>query len=152
MHEALAPPAIDVIESNAAELAQAGRLARLFPQREEAHAVAFLVGNQQERIELPEPLYRVLCDALAIISRGDAVVIGSVHQLLTTTEAANLLGISRQYLIRLIQRNELQCEMVGRHRRLRLGEILTYRKQRAIHRRKTLEELTVIDEELGAYE
>lgn len=137
---------------HAATLAQAGRLVQLFPPRAEDQSVAFLVGPGQERVELPEAIYRVLRDTVAILSRGDAIVIGSIHQLLTTTEAADLLGISRQYLIRLIERQELQCEMVGRHRRLRLGDVLAYREKRAAHRRKALDTLTALDEELGAYE
>src|SRR5271169_5830724 len=103
MHASFVPPAVDVIESSAAVLAQAGRMVRLLPQQAESQGIAFLIGPTQERMELPEAICRVLYDAVAILSRGDAVVIGSVHQLLTTTEAADLLGISRQYLIRLIE-------------------------------------------------
>lgn len=152
MHASLLPPAIDVIESSPATLAQAGHMVRIFPKRGEGQSVAFLVGPGQERVELPEAIYRVLRDAVAILSQGDAIVIGSVHQLLTTTHAANLLGVSRQYLIRLIENKDLQCEMVGRHRRLRLGDVLAYREKRALHRRQALDELTTLDEELGAYE
>ncbi|HEV3156077.1 MAG TPA: helix-turn-helix domain-containing protein [Candidatus Baltobacteraceae bacterium] len=152
MHATRASSTLDVIEGTPAELAQAGHLVDLFPQRMDAQAVVFLVGFPQERIELSDAIYRVLRDAVTILSRGDAIVIGSVHQLLTTTETANLLGISRQYVIRLIGRNELQCEMVGRHRRLHLKEVLAYRERRAAHRRQALDEMTVLDEELGAYD
>jgi excisionase family DNA binding protein len=152
MHAALPQPAIDVIEGTVFTPAQAGRLIQLFSPQGTESSITFLVGPRQERVELPEALYRVLSDALIILSRGDAIVIGSIHQLLTTTAAADLLGISRQYLIRLIERRELECEMVGRHRRLRLRDVLAYREQRASQRRGALDKLTALDEELGAYE
>lgn len=143
---------MDVIEGNAVTPAQAGQLIQLFPPKGTEQSLAFLIGPGQERVELPAALYRVLSDALAILSRGDAVVIGSIHQMLTTTEAADLLGLSRQYLIRLIERQELACEMVGRHRRLRLRDVLAYRERRATQRHDALDKLTALDEELGAYE
>jgi excisionase family DNA binding protein len=95
---------------------------------------------------------RTLLAAVKILSRGDAIAIGAVHHRLTTTEAADLLGVSRQYLIRLIDRGELPHELVGRHRRLRLGDVLAYKSLRTIERQKALDELTRLDAELGAYD
>ena len=111
-----------------------------------------LVGPNQERLELPQSLFRALRDAVEILERGDASVIGAVHREMTTTQAANLLGISRQYLTRLVDRGELPHAMVGSHRRLKLGDVIAYRTDRAIERRRALREMAKLDVELGAYD
>jgi excisionase family DNA binding protein len=108
------------------------------------------IGSDQQQLELPEAVCRTLRDAVEILRRGDAIAIGAVRHQLTTTEAADLLGVSRQYLIRLIERGDLHHELVGRHRRLRLGDVLAYKSWRAIERRNALSELTSLDAELGA--
>jgi excisionase family DNA binding protein len=143
---------VDVIEGRERDHAAAERMGALLPRRAQPGAFVLLVGPNEERLELPEPVYRALRDAVDILGRGDAIVMGSVHQKLTTTEAADLLGISRQYLTRLIDRGELPHEMVGRHRRVHLGDVLAYRSRRAVERRKALSEMTKLDVELGAYE
>lgn len=140
-----------VIEGGKPDQAAAERINELI-RRHHARFSAFLVGPHDERIELPEPLYRAIRDAIEILGRGDAIVIGSLHDKLTTTQAADLLGISRQYLIRLIDADALPHEMVGRHRRLRLGNVLAYRDTRATQRRKALSEMHAVDAELGVYD
>lgn len=115
-------------------------------------AHALLLAPGQEPIELPESLYHVLRDAAEILKAGDAVMLAPLHKQLTTTEAADLLGVSRQYLTRLIDRNEIACERVNRHRRLRLGDVLKYRDDRQAHRRRAVAALTADSAALGAYD
>ncbi len=152
MEATLERPAVDVIEGHDRDRAVAGRIGAMLPVSAEPGAFALLIGPDQERIPLPVSVYRALRDAVDILSRGDAIVIGSVHQKLTTTDAASLLGVSRQYLVRLIDRGDLRHELVGRHRRLLLSDVLEYKERRATQRRKTLEKLSTLDVELGAYD
>lgn len=71
---------------------------------------------------------------------------------LTTKEAADILNVSRPFLIRLLDRGELPYHRVGTHRRLRVEDVLAYREQRAARRREKLRELTRLSEEVeGGY-
>jgi excisionase family DNA binding protein len=71
---------------------------------------------------------------------------------LTTQEAADLLGISRPTLIRLLGDGKIPFEQPGRHRRIRLDDLLTYRDQRRQERSETLDELVRQTDALGLYD
>ncbi|MGH7728305.1 MAG: excisionase family DNA-binding protein [Vulcanimicrobiaceae bacterium] len=110
-----------------------------------------LQGPDDGPLPLPPSLYKALRDAVAILLNGDAVVISPLHRRLTTTEAGDLLGVSRQYLTRLIDRGEIPCDRTGRHRRLRLSEVLEYKRRSDEERQKMLDQLTAEAAESGAY-
>ena len=103
-------------------------------------------------IELSPALYQALKEAAEILLRGDAVVISPVHRQLTTTEAADLLNISRQYLTRILDRGDLSFQLIGRHRRIKLSDLLAYKTRRATARRTIIDELTTQSEHLGVYD
>ncbi|MHA3725315.1 excisionase family DNA-binding protein [Leucobacter sp. HY1910] len=73
---------------------------------------------------------------------------------MTTQQAADLLGISRNTLVRLLDEHELAYERLGnaRHRRLRLQDVLAYRERKRSERRERLDELTRQANEDGLYE
>jgi excisionase family DNA binding protein len=75
-----------------------------------------------------------------------------VGQLLTTQQAADLLNMSRQYLVRLLEENQIPHRKVGRHRRLKIEDVLAYKAGRSAARKSKLAELTQIAEEAGAYD
>jgi excisionase family DNA binding protein len=151
MEAILERPALDIIEGEERDRAEAKRIGAILLQAQ-TKTLTLFTGPDQRPLELPAAVCRTLLAAVEILSRGNAIAIGAVHHQLTTTEAADLLGVSRQYLIRLIDRGELPHELVGRHRRLRLGDVLAYMNRRTIERQKALDELTRLDAELGAYD
>jgi len=71
---------------------------------------------------------------------------------LTTVEAARLLGVSRQFLIKLLRRDEIPYHMVGTHRRIYQGDLLAYKARRDGKRRRILDELTCAEAEDGLYD
>jgi excisionase family DNA binding protein len=111
-----------------------------------------LAGPDEQPLELPESLYRTLRDAVKILLQGSAVAISPLQRLLSTTEAGDLLGVSRQYLTRIIDRGDLPCERTGRHRRILLSDLLEYKRERDAARRAALDELTAQAAEMGAYD
>ncbi len=113
---------------------------------------ARLIGPDGEQIELPESVYRVLRGAVHELGRGNAVAIMPVHTELTTQEAADLLNVSRQYLVRLLDGGEIPFSKTGTHRRIRFGDLMAYKQQRDERRREGLRRLTRMSEELGLYE
>ena len=89
-----------------------------------------LVGPTGEAIPLPESVYHVLERAAAALARGDSVTLVPVAQQLTTQQAADMLGVSRQYLIRLLDNGKLPFTKVGRQRRLRLDDVVAFKAER----------------------
>lgn len=111
-----------------------------------------LTGPDGERLELPAEVFEVLRDIVAAMAEGQAVTIVPVHQRLTTQEAADLLSISRPTLIKLLESGEIPFERPGRHRRLRLTDVLAYRDRRSTQRRQALDRMVEIADESGMYE
>lgn len=113
---------------------------------------AKLVGPDGETIPLPASAFRVLKDVIHQLARGNAVSIVPVHMELTTQEAANLLNMSRQYLVQLLERDEIPFHKTGTHRRILFGDLMAYKRQRDSARRAGLRRLTQLSEELGLYD
>ena len=81
-----------------------------------------------EQVELPPEVYRVLRQVVEAMSKGLAVTVAPQAQTLTTQQAADLLGISRPTLIRLLEGGRIAFERVGTHRRVLLRDVLAYRE------------------------
>lgn len=115
-------------------------------------AEAKLVGPDGRTQILPTSLYSFLCRLLADLKAGNSVTILQSNAELTTVEAAKLLGMSRQFLIGLLEKREIPYHMVGTHRRLYARDVLAYKAKRDTARRKTLDDLARSEQEEGLYE
>lgn len=118
----------------------------------EAEGVAKLIAPSGEVRELPHSVYKILRDTVHDLSRGIEVTIVPVHSQLTTQKAAEILSVSRPYLIGLLEKGEIPYHMVGAHRRIRLDDLLVYKDRRDSHHRQVLKEMRADSEELGLYE
>jgi excisionase family DNA binding protein len=112
---------------------------------------ATLVSPSGEEIELPNSLAEVLRVAAQYLANDDAISIAPISKVLTTQQAADLLNVSRPYLIELLERGDLPFYKVGTHRRIRLSDLLAYRQLRDEHRRAGLRRLTQKSQRLGLY-
>jgi excisionase family DNA binding protein len=83
---------------------------------------------------------------------GRAITVAPLAQRLTTQEAADLLGVSRPTLIKLLEDGKIPFEQPGRHRRIRLDDLLAYRDRRRKERSEILDELVVQTQALGLYD
>lgn len=104
-----------------------------------------LVGaGEGEQIEVPEGIFRVLVQVVEAMVAGKAVTVTPQEPKLTTQQTADLLGVSRPTVVRLIESGELQAERNGNRRRLFLSNVLAYREQRR-QRQYAMLEATAID-------
>ncbi len=111
-----------------------------------------LVGPEGETIAVPESVFYVLERVTEVLARGDAITVVPVGKELTTQQAADLLNVSRQYLVRLLEGKKIPFTKTGKHRRLRIEDVLAFKERRDGERRKGLAELTRLTEEFGGYE
>jgi excisionase family DNA binding protein len=87
-----------------------------------------------------------------VLARGDSLTIVPVGKELTTQQAADLLNVSRQYLVRLLGEGRIPYTRTGKHRRLRIEDVLTFKEQRDRERGAALDELTRMSQEIGGYD
>jgi excisionase family DNA binding protein len=83
------------------------------------------------------------------MARGNAVTLIPVHSELTTQEAADILNISRPFLIQLLEEGKIVYRKVGTHRRVRLEALMSYKRAADAERRAALAELAAHDQEIG---
>ena len=71
---------------------------------------------------------------------------------MTTNQAAEFLDVSRPFVIKLVQRGELPCRMVGKHRRISSDAVVQYRDSMFQQARKAADEMTQLAQEAGLYD
>jgi len=111
-----------------------------------------IVGPVGRAQSLPPNLYSFLCQLLADLKAGGFVTLLHSEAELTTTEAAKLLAVSRQFLIGLLEQNQIPYHMVGTHRRIYARDVLAYKGRRDSARRKALDDLARSEFEAGIYD
>lgn len=111
-----------------------------------------LVGADGTRVEVPAPVYDALLQVASAMAHGQGVTVIPRSALLTTQEAADLLGISRPTLVRILEDGELPHEQRGRHRRVMLGDLLKYQENMRRDRRESLDRIAREGQEAGIYE
>jgi excisionase family DNA binding protein len=115
-----------------------------------AGPVELAAGERRE--PLPPELRGLLVEVVRAMRRGQAVTFAPLSQQLTTQQAADLLGVSRPTLIKLLESGRIPYDQPGRHRRLRLSDVLSYQETRRAEQRDALRELAQDAQELGLYD
>lgn len=113
---------------------------------------AALLGPDGERVDLPEAVYTVLVNVVQAMEGGRAITVAPTSTRLTTQEAADLLGVSRPTLVKLLESGRIPYERPGRHRRVRLADLLAYRDAASRERVTALDELTRQAASAGGYD
>lgn len=116
-------------------------LAAVLDTRDDTQQIELSTQSGSQRVTVPVSALRMLVEILTLVGAGNAVSIIPIHAELTTQEAADLLNVSRPFLIAVLDRNEIPFRKVGTHRRIRYQDVLAYKDSIDSARKKNLEEL-----------
>lgn len=111
-----------------------------------------LVGPDGVHIPIPESVFYFLERIAEVMARGDAITVVPVGKEVTTQQAATILNVSRQYLVRLLNEERLPYRKTGKHRRLLIEDVLAFKEKRDKDRRAGLRELSQMTQEFGGYD
>jgi excisionase family DNA binding protein len=149
------PLDVDAAPPDRMEVQAAERLSKTLASRlahGESPAVILAEGESGAQEALPATAARLLVKILTEIAKGNAVTVVPLKPELTTQEAATLLNVSRPHLIKLLERGEIPFHKVGTHRRLRLAEVLAYKRKAREERKAILRELVALNQDMGLYD
>lgn len=106
-------------------------------------------STHEVEVVLPAEAVHLLVRVLTHMANGNAVTVLPVQAELTTQHAADLLGVSRPYLVRLLDEGKIPFHKVGTHRRVRAADLMAYQEQRRGKSKRLLDDLTEEAQELG---
>jgi excisionase family DNA binding protein len=109
-------------------------------------------NGKEESLLIPSVAYELLIDILSQISQGNAVTLVPVQAELSTQQAANLLNVSRPYLIKLLESKKIPYRKICKHRRILAKDLYQYKADIDAKRSQSLDKLTALTEELDLYE
>lgn len=104
--------------------------------------IAALVDNHGNQVALHPAVADAVAALLRAAADNQALTVVNADHALTTQQAANLLGMSRQFLVELLEKGEIPFHKVGTHRRIRATVLEHYARERSERRRRILAEST----------
>lgn len=132
----------------------AGEAVRAFSvarKRRPSHVEVVADGDRPTRVEVPVEVLDLLLEVLTHLSNGHGVTIMPVKAELTTQQAAEMLNVSRPFVIKLLDEGHLPFRKVGTHRRVRLDDLLAYKRIDDARRREAADALAAEAQALGLY-
>ena len=124
----------------------------LAPYVEHLENLRFQVGEEKkvtQKLLLPATAVRLLLDLLTEMAAGNAITLIPVHAQLTTQQAADVLNVSRPFLVNLLEQGKIPYVKVGTHRRILFEDLMRYKKDIDRERQKALDELIRESEKLN---
>jgi excisionase family DNA binding protein len=120
--------------------------------RQPADPAPRLTGPDGQSVELSDSMFAVLLQVAAAMRAGLAVTVAPHHVTLSTQEAADLLRISRTTLVRLLETGVIPFDKPSRHRKVRLDDLLEYRKRQRSQAELAFADMVADTERLGLYD
>jgi excisionase family DNA binding protein len=106
-------------------------------------------ADGETQVVIPSVAFHFFVDVLAEMANGNAVTVAPVHAELTTQQAADILNVSRPYLIKLLDDDRIPHRRVGNRRKVLLVDLLNYKRADDRRRLEVLDDLTRETAELG---
>lgn len=105
-------------------------------------------SDEGHSIKVPVKVFKLLLDILSQMAKGNAISIVPSEAELSTQQAADMLNVSRPFLVKLLKEEKIPYKQVGRHRRILLEDLLAYMKKQDQVREKALQALADQAQEL----
>ena len=140
----------EIVPPSEAEAQQAAHAARALTallnsskRRSSSHVLLRSEAStgEQDAVSVPRGAFELFVKILEQMAQGNAVTIVPIHAELTTQEAANLLNVSRPFLIGLLDQGKIPFHKTGTHRRIRFENLLTYMRQEEQRQAQVMSEL-----------
>lgn len=147
MNSAVDAASLPNVEEAGLARASAQELSMLLAQMPKAERANIKLDGRD--LILPRQALALLRDLLSEMAQGNAVTIVPMHAELTTQEAANILNVSRPYLIKLLDERKIPHHKINKHRRIRFDDLMAYKTQQAQLSAQALDELAQQAQELG---
>ena len=128
-------------EETTREASEALRAFSGFRKKRPTHVEVVAEGNGAASVTVPVEAFELLVQVLAHLANGHAVTVMPVKAELTTQQAADLLNVSRPYLIKLLDQGEIPFRRVGTHRRVMLKDVVEYKRIDDAKRREAADAL-----------
>ncbi len=108
-----------------------------------------LVDPEGRATDVPPALHSLLRHIAHQLQQGNGITILPVSTVLTTTEAAEMLNVSRPHVVKLVDEGKLSHHMAGTHRRIMVADVVSYQAEREMTRHQALAEMHEIADESG---
>lgn len=113
------------------------------------HVSLIVAQDERATLEVSREAIELFARILAHMAAGEGVSVVPAHAELTTQQAADLLNVSRPYLIKLLDGGAIDYHLVGRHRRVFADSLLKYRSEDDQKRREAADELSALTQDMS---
>lgn len=127
------------------------RLGAMLEDKGHSHALK-LLGPGGEEVVLPTSVVGALRQLVDYLIHDKVVTVVPVDKTLTTQEAADILNVSRPYLVKMLEAGALPFTKVGSHRRVQLRDVMVYKQRCDAERAQALDRLAALNQEMGLYD
>lgn len=110
------------------------------------------IEETHEKIKIPIAALKLLAKILKVTSQGKPISIVPIATEMTTQAAAEMLGCSRPYLVKLLEKGEIEHTKIGRHRRVKFEDIQNYKKEMKEKQKALINKMIKDSEDLGLYD
>ncbi len=129
--------------------AEETEIAKEFGRKFRGSSITFATENKTESIEVPDQVLKIIRRVIGILAEGRAFTLIPQEQELTTQQAADILNVSRPYLNKLIDLEEIPCRRVGRNRRVKFSDLMEYKQKQTRTSDEALQRLADEAQKLG---
>ncbi|RLS38577.1 MAG: DNA-binding protein [Planctomycetota bacterium] len=149
----LIPGIFETVAPSEADAVLARESSRLLATRKlnrrTSACIRFVDDGEGETVSVPTSALRLFLHLLTEMSQGHSVTLVPTHAELTTQQAADILNVSRPYVVKLLDEGKIPSRAVGKYRRVRFDDLMAYKRKDDDARAKILDQLTAEAQELG---
>ena len=128
------------------------RLCNILREHPEDATVPLVAPGRDEDLTVPREAAEMFLRILSGMAAGQSVTVIPTNAELTTQEAADLMNVSRPFVIKLLEAGDIEYRLVGTHRRLQAVSVRDYLRRMRRSQRAAIDELEELTQEMGLYE